>query len=830
MKRKKTQAVMQDAKPAAQAVPPPKAAANLAERVSGPWGLPGWTVLAVLGLLLYLGVFMPTLYASVGACFFVLVVTLLRFSSVSARFEERFSLPALGFFLFAFSCGISAIYATVGNAAAPEMGKVLAFVPITAAVLLWLDRRHLRAYLWIYAALVALAAFLCVDTSASGIFYGAFTAVMDALGADYGALRQYVDAGRINGLFNNANVTASITALGGLVAIYLTRTGEKKWERPVGCFLVGLSAMGFFLSMSRGGILAFGVALVVYVIATAKEDRLSLVFFLVETVVVTIVLSAVAMGFLGDDGSFIPDILTLLCGPAVYAVDRFVGAPVAKRLSGHGKAIALVFAALLALAVVYVIAALNITGAYTFVSGQRLYRPVELTPGEYTVDAQWSGDITLYVNAMVSEDATRHQNEELYAGPLGDVTFTVPEDAIGVAFALYGEGGARVESLQLTDGTTVPLGYPLLPDFVANRMGEDLLKGSSLSLRKQYVVDGLKLFAKKPLLGYGLGGTQGWLVSVQDFYYESRYLHNQVAQVMAEQGLVGLVSWLLLMGGSVWLLLRRLKEEKDALAAVMLACVVMMNLHSLMEINFSIRGSQCAAYVLLALVMLAYPQPLVNGNKQKGRAARITVLLMAGWMLFFGVTYCMYWSAHNKAANLEWYSNDQYLNDMKHFADVDLYDPESQQISYVANAMVLNSPYYRAQVLKYVEALEKSGTYAGCTAVGRYYCWGRQDLDGMFAYSRKGLQQVLAYRDLWNEEYLYYFETILPQIGPEQYAEFVAGVNATRAMQTAYEEGRIEKIDIAILIQTYFDAMDAGADLPVEEAYAQMLLVVCDNM
>lgn len=815
MKRRRIEKPVQP-RPAAPAVP-----ATLLER------LPGWAVPAMLGVLLYFGMFLPSQTMSMVMVAAALVLVLVFRKGAAANLRKRLSIPVVALLFFILWNGGAAIYAPTGWFAADEFVKLLAAFPLAMLALLLTDEKHLRAVFWVFAGICAFFALLCVDGAGLGWLYGAFEAVMDALGSAFASNEQTVGASRINGIYNAANVDAGLLALGGLVTVWLARTGEKKWERPLGCFFMGLNAMGFFLSMSRAAILCFGVAMVAYVVASAREERLSLALFLFETVVVTVALSAVAMGFLGKDGSFIPDLMTLLCGPVVYAVDRFLGAPLAKRLQGHGGRIALACGAVAALAVVYAVAALNVTGAYRFTSGQRLYRTVELAPGSYIVEADAEGALRLQVIATVSETATRHQDESLYNGPLEEVAFTVPEDAISVSISVYGETGDRLNSLTLSDGTDVPLNYPLLPSFVADRLHEGLLSGTSFTLRLQYVKDGLKLFARRPLTGYGVGGTQGWLAAVMPFFYESKYLHNQVVQVMAELGLPGLLAWLGLMLGAAWLLLRRLRQEREPLAAMLLACWLMMNLHSLMEFSFSLRFYQCAVYFLLALILVAYPQPLPEKALRYGATGGVA--FAAAWLVFFGASYGMYAMAQDEADTKVYETNAEIMQGTARLAKMDLYDPEQQRINYMANAVILNDSRYMARANKYAKLLRDSGVYSACTAVGKYYYLPKQNFPEVFACSREGLMNMPANRDAWNLQYIYYFEEVLPYVGPENFAQFKEGVEATRALLAEYEEGRLEKIDIAVLAQTYLDAFDEVKDLPDEEAFVQLLLTVQEN-
>ena len=78
-----------------------------------------------------------------------------------------------------------------------------------------------------------------------------------------------------------------------------------------------------------------------------------------------------------------------------------------------------------------------------------------------------------------------------------------------------------------------------------------------------------------------------------------------------ETGLIGLAAFLAFLLGAAWLLCKELRGEKgDLLAPSLLACWIMMNLHGLMEISFSVRMYQCAAFTLLLLAVVAYQEPV----------------------------------------------------------------------------------------------------------------------------------------------------------------------------------------------------------------------------
>ena len=79
------------------------------------------------------------------------------------------------------------------------------------------------------------------------------------------------------------------------------------------------------------------------------------------------------------------DLLAFVCGGAIWALDRFVGRKAAAALEDRGKVVAVAGGVLAALAVVYVVLAMNVTGGTTLTEGGSLSRAIYPDAGEYTV-------------------------------------------------------------------------------------------------------------------------------------------------------------------------------------------------------------------------------------------------------------------------------------------------------------------------------------------------------------------------------------------------------------------------------------------------------------
>lgn len=724
------------------------------------------------------------------------------------RLRERFCVPVIAFTAFAAVYGIAAVYAQFGSYAVKEFYKFTASTSLAVLVLTRFDRRHVRGLLWGIAAVCAAVSLLSTDAASGGPLYGPFCAWAESLGGSFAGVEESVWGQRVNGIYNDANITAGLLALGAFCGLHLTLTGKRRWERLLSCWLTGVNGMGFFLAMSRGAILCFGLALLVYLAAVGNGERTRLFFLMILNVLVTAALS-LPVSRVAAGGTLLPDAGTLLCGLPVWLLYEFPGLWAARKLEGHGRAVAVVAAALAVCAGIYGAAAVRTTGPYVFQAVPRIYRTVELEAGDYTLTLDMDGDETyVYITPEGREQMRFNPPSD---SPVREVSFTV-ESAGPVLFTIWGEAGKTVRSAVLSDGTEIALGYPLLPGFLAERMQENLFESGSFTSRLQYDKDGWELFKRSPLLGKGLGSTEGLLTSVQPYYYESLFLHNHVLQVLCDCGLLGGAPFLAFLLGSAWLLLRRLRETRkeggDPLAAALLGCWVMMNAHGLMELNFSIRAYQCAAYPLLLLPAVLYGKPIV-----KEKALRAAGLALNGALCVYLGVFAFGLERHRmverQTADYEIEGAAAFMEQTRKWIGMDWFDKEQNMLNFVGNAALLNDPQYEADTLRYVKALRSSGTYTACTGLAEYYYLPRGELAEVFAVSREGVAQEAASADAWNQQVDFYRSTVLPAAGAEGMDVFLDGVRALADYLEDYSEGRQEEIALTDENRDFLDRAEA---------------------
>lgn len=720
-----------------------------------------------------------------------------------SRFEQRLSVPVLGLLAFAIVYGASAIYSPFGASAQSEFYKFIVAFSLAVILLARFERKHVPGLLWGAASVSTVIALVSLDMNCARVLFGPFNALMNALGANYSnALPEYLTA-RVNGLYNDANVTACLFSLSLFMALYLLKSSTCVWRRLAASLLAGVNAVSLLLTGSRGALLCFAAACLVW-LAVERTDRVGLFLLLLETAV-TMLAAGVPASSMASGGNETAVVLCLLSGVILFALDALAGRRLGTVLSAHKKAALATVGALCAVTAALCAAVFLHTGPYTFEADDSYI--VYVLPDGITGDAAITGDVDgdprIEVYSQTRLEGISGVRTKLYDGPFSECAFTVPENSGNLYAAITGQAGQTLRSVAVSGGKNITLNYPWLPEAISSRLLSDsLLESKSFTLRWEFDKDAWKIFSTAPLLGRGLGSTENLTRSVQSFQYESKYAHNHLLQTMADTGLVGTVFALVFVLGSAWLCLQAVRKEKDGLAAALLAVWVMMNLHSLMEINFSVRGFKCFAYMLLVLPVLLYARPLLDGDTAKVRKKSKTasIVLLTGYALYLAVFGGLLENARltdRKAENFQTSDVYEYLDFLRGCVRGDVFDHDTYQRNYVATAVQMDDWKYNSDMLKYVEQLRSSGTYENDSALARYYYLPRQRWDDLFACSLEGIRQVQSSPDGWNLQMDFYREEVLPAMGADNVSAFVDGVlSLGGALDAMNAEGRLETVEL----------------------------------
>ena len=671
-----------------------------------------------------------------------------------ARFRGRLGIPVLGFLAFLILCGAASLYTSFGAYAYGEYAKLLASGALGLLLLARGREQNAGGLLFGFSAVCGVIGLLCIDAGCRGPLFRGFASFMEGLGdAAYQSLDQATYTGaRFDGIYNDANLTGSLMALAVLVGLYLIRTGRKPWERFAACFLTGLSAVAFFTAMSRGAILCFGATLLAYLLIAGKEERLGLFFTMAAMGISMVVFGVVSTSLLAG-GSFWGTLAALPSGVLLWLLNEFPARKAASALAGHGKLLAGVLGGGIAAGIAAVVLALTLTEPFVFTESNFLYRGADVEGGEtYTFSGDWdkSSEITVLVYGSTREQELTSVTETYYNGPLEEASFTVPEDVGHVLMQFRGPAGLELRQVSLSDGTEIPMAYTLLPDNIANRLQKNIFEDRSFLLRLQYDIDGWTLFKESPLAGHGLGATEGLLTSVQPFFYESLYLHNHLLQVMDETGLLGLAAFLAFILGTAVLLVRQLRKARTPLAAMLLACLVMMNLHGLMEISFSVQMFQCAAFFLLLLPTVCYGT-YTEGRKR--RAAGIVVLVVSDLWLVISVALLggsLLAQKEYRELDAAGMTTGSFIETLERLDRMDAYNDQSYKVNLMGNALQAGGISNEGTAARCARELRETGEFDSCYYVAAYYYLPLGQLENFFDVLQEGLLQERSNSEAWN--------------------------------------------------------------------------------
>ncbi len=666
----------------------------LGSRTADWLSVPLCAALTVLGILLFYSVGYRYAAIAGGVCFLILLAV--------CDLEQLRNLPTVLFAGYAAFSMATLLWAMSGKFFLQQFYKIFLalFFFLLIATHKKLGRRGVRRVLGVCAGICAICAFLSVAGTGEEALR---KTLLRLLHAPSDAM---VFSGvRLSGVLANANIEATLSTMGVIFSVALLCGSAKLWQRALWAASLALNAMALLLGFSMGAIACFGVSLVIYLLA-ASGGRGAVLLRLLEGGVPAMALAfPMYRALTGGTGAVLP---LLLADVAVTAALELLLAGRAAALLEKRQKLAL--AALLGaivLVAAYLALGMRLYGPYTF--GGRLQRGARPGAGEHTMTVQADGAVDVrVVSKSMEQIMAQSGGTEIYSGTADGAVFTVPDDSYACDLYFTAEKGVTLSRAAI-DGKEIALRYKLFPPFVASRIQTGMSTGSSTILRLILARDGLRLWRLSPVIGNGVGAFETGISRVQDFKFDTRYVHNHYVQILLEDGVIGLalyVAALVSLAAALWK--KRRPAREGALRWVhpaLCAQLAMSMLQALWDVSLSITLPLCQMYVVYGLIVNLYADPLPRRARAAepppeeltaaedggaaivrapSRAPQRAILMMLPVIFLLSVCGNVYAAALLKQT---FHSYEEAYVTMEKAIALDLYEKNDVMLTYVVTSM-----------------------------------------------------------------------------------------------------------------------------------------------
>lgn len=650
--------------------------------------------------------------------------------------------------------GISTQYAIAGKFALYEFLKVLSSLCIAVILLTAAPGTKAHATRWIATVLEcasAIAALVSIDLLSTHILSDTVLHLLGEFTPDYADVGG-VEAGvRMTSLFMNPNVFAGCVGIGVLLSLGLAVSTSNKIERFAHCALLYINSLAFVLAFSMGATLAIAAAFLVYLLFEQREQRSGTLMLMVGTLalalIAAIVISQTSL-HTWDGFDAVPLACALLGAAALALLDRFVLQKLAGWRLLRGKAVPVIVLGLLGVIIVYAVAAWNLTGDITLDAGSSLRRAAYPDAGTYTLNIDANEPLTVMIESQNQVETMMHTSTVLYEGTADGAEFTVPDKSLVVYFNFSAPEQTHIlaASFEGAEGSgTIPLDYRLLPGFISNRL-QGLLANENAIQRFVFFSDGLKLFRRSPVIGLGMGSFENAIKSVQPFYYETKYAHNQYIQVLTEAGGIGLVLFLgvfVVSGAALWKAWRRVGEETYFLPCLA-AALVFMAIHAAVEVVFSSYPYLPFAFGVIALIGLSCDgiKPSVSSGVQTASLLGICMTVV----VFAVMTVGNVWAMQTLQASMTFDSLEQA-------AKMDRFEWADYLLTYVDQSTGDEAnDEVRQKAVVYAARLARTESNSTPIILASYY-FRTGDTENAFAMLEQYVNYVASDERAWNDAF-----------------------------------------------------------------------------
>jgi hypothetical protein len=659
-----------------------------------------------------------------------------------------------------------------------NMGGLFAF---TAAYILF--RRgelNIKRFASWFAAGVVTVSLVSIELATSGYLLGLLKVAAEIMGSKlpdgYAAFETNT---RITTVLGNPNVFAPIAVLGMFISLWSCGGMGERSRKDVRfmSFAIVCSA-AFILCFSLGTILAFGAAVIVYLLAVKRGVRGQAAAAFAFTLISGLAIAFLVFRF--KDTGILPLALVVVLSLGLAFLYSWLK-PLRKPTAGT-KTMLLAVGGGTAVVAVYLVCALVLKGDYHLADGASFRRAIALNEGSYSLQiaaesTQTESAVIVEVSSMSYTQAALKEKTVLKKVTLHSgetASFDVPESSAAVFFSIKASGNLTVTSAKI-EGAEVEkelsLHYKLLPEFVVNRL-QALWVNDNAIQRFIFFRDGLRIGMTSPVVGLGGGAFEGGLYGVADYYYMTKHSHNELIERFAEGGIVGLLLFAALAVLVFRALYQSRKSEKAALIFPLLCgSTALIFLHALIEVDFQMPAYRLIAFVLLALVAALCDDLEICKSGVK-TALGLTVSLACVFTVLLSV---------GRIRAVHMVTETPSLQSLQSAITLDPFNGDDYRLSYLLNTTASTDPDVTAQSEAYLSSFnEKKHSPDTALLLAQYYLSKSQpDVDKAVEEAEYSIREERVNTNAWDHVFSLYNKVLnAPGTGIDTAAKIKSSITA----------------------------------------------------
>ncbi|MCK9217756.1 MAG: O-antigen ligase family protein [Firmicutes bacterium] len=441
-------------------------------------------------------------------------------------------------------------------------------------------------------------------------------------------LNGVVSGSRLFGLYQYPNTTASVLAVGIVLAINAIRETDNLKLKLIYQVILTTLLPTFIFTLSRGGYIALvGVLLLNFLIIDGK-GKLNLV---INSLLPAISSSLFIYKYFSKGQAQYSDIFgNYITGVAIVIVLSFCIYALQKRYFENisNKTVNIVLTSMAALIVIALVFIIN--------SKEPIEYTLEHLSGEeegwtsksfYIDDIEKGSDYTLSYDVKSSKESpnsyrvvlrsynSENKHTELFkeSGSVGDnfeskeVSFTTLDDTDRIRLTIYNhdtDSFTVYKDISIKDDMSNVVKdykrFTYIPEAIANRLVNIKLDDNSATSRIQFTKDGIRIFKDHILIGTGGGGWQNLYRQYQSRPYNTTEVHNFYVQYAIEVGMLGLIALGAMMIMLIIAFIKGIMNKSDDLHVFL--AVMLIFIHSAIDFNLSLVAVGYILWIMIGIL------------------------------------------------------------------------------------------------------------------------------------------------------------------------------------------------------------------------------------